>query len=613
MIIKWNERISNQTTVLGEMLVTKNIITQTQRNEAVILNRKEHIRLGDALVKLGYVTEDQILETIAEAAGLPYLKKLDIKTIQEYGFDTALFSKFPSLFLDRVSIIPVNLDVEVVPGTTIQRWKLTIILSDVWQHNDIEELVFELEAALRKERETFGNEQLISGEDYEIEVEGILAKPNDIQMLLGELQAQSSFMSIHTVEDESHSAGKLFQDIMAKAIRMNASDVHISPMHARGGLLVRVRVDGEVEKLMRDARYTAQEYNMFLNKVLNLAQMNTTILREPQDGFINHQFERQIFELRIAVIPTNLMNTTLNGNKIQIRILRTSSGLGLSDLGLIGKNFETVREMYTRPSGIVLCAGPTGSGKTTTIYSILKNLDLEKQICYTIEDPIEYQLDGAYQIPVSEKEGRSFAAILRSLLRLDPDIVFMGEIRDPESAAIAVQIANTGHTVFSTTHTNSAYTTPLRLLSMGIPEYLLLGNLNGVIAQRLIRKNCPDCLATYQPNPKLLQLLGLPEDINYRRGSGRDSRGNICKTCGGKGVKGRIGIFEMLPLFKYDGWEDYTRSPQKMQEFFTERGHSDLFMDALEKLKNGMISPDNMHGVMTRTELMIENDLQTLS
>jgi type IV pilus assembly protein PilB len=608
MISKWTEKLPKMPR-MGELLVKKGFVTIGQVDEAVEYKKSHDVRIGEALVALGYTSEDSVLQVFAEGLGMEFIPHLDGKWLAENGFDHGLFYKFNFGMLDHISIIPLRVDVEISPEATVQMWKLHVILNDPWQFESVNTLASELikrtkadkQISLLKESGGAGG-SFEQGEDFEIEVIGYLAKKTEIGSVLGELSQQAlSIDSFQSKEDESQVAARQFSEIVNSAILRNATDIHITPMHGRGGLHVRFRIDGEVESVIRNGRMTDQEWNVFLNKAMTMASMDTTRKREPQDGYIQYPHDRNVYDLRVACIPTSLYGVNLEGAKIQIRILRSNKSLSLQHLGFGEDMLGLLKEIYTQPSGVVLCAGPTGSGKTTTVYSVLQQLDLERQVCYTIEDPVEYRLESATQIPVSEREGRSFATILKSLLRLDPDIVFLGEIRDPESAAIAIQIANTGHTVLSTIHTNSAYTTPLRLRTMGIPEYLLVGNLNGVIAQRLVKRICPTCRQPYTPSAHAIRTLQLPDDRPYFKGTGKVD-GMTCPDCGGKGIRSRLGIYEILPLCKYEGWEEYLGDPNKLRDFMFERGHYDMMYDAMVKMTSGLICPDDLCAVMSRLE-----------
>lgn len=615
MIITWTQNIQDQR-VIGRLLVDLGKVTPSQVEEAVQYQKANGCRIGEAMIALGFVDEKDLLEVMAGTFHMTPIKSLDMKVLEEIGFDNRLFQNLDPNVLDGMGVLPVRVEIETTPEQSVQVWTLYVIVDDPWRLSEVEQVKSEVVDILRKEGlggfgAVAGDSQFLEGDDFEVEVIGYLARRKDISSVISELSAHQGALSLGVTFDEEHLASKQISDIMKTAISRKATDIHITPMHSRGGLLVRIRVDGDLVTVIRDGKVSAKEYNMLMNKIMLMAGMDNTQKRQPQDGNISWVHERTFYDLRVASIPTSLSTMDLDGNKIQIRILsKNAGGLSLEDLGLMGDSLSIVREMYSQPSGILLSAGPTGSGKTTTIYSILKNLDLESQSCYSIEDPVEYHLEGATQIPVSEREGVTFAKILRTLLRLDPDIVFLGEIRDAESALIATQISNTGHSVFSTVHTNSAYLTPLRLSSMGVPDYMLVGNLNGVIAQRLVKKNCPYCTAPYTPSERVIRALGLPRDIVFSAGTGKTPSGGVCPHCGGRGTLGRIGIFEIMPLFREDGWEELIRHPKKLREFMRSKGYPDIMDDAIAKMRDGYISPDSLLGILSRPEAVIEEGLR---
>lgn len=616
MIITWTQNIKDQK-VIGRLLMDIGKVTGGQVEEAVRFQKANGCRIGEAMTRLGFVTEEDLIEVIARAFGMTPLKKLDMKTLEDIGFDSRLFQNLDPNVLEGMGVLPVRVSMDTSPEQSIQVWTLFVIVDDPWSLSEVEQVKSEIVESLKNEGfggfgAARGDTPFVEGDDFEVEVMGYLAKRRDISSVISEVSAHQGSLLLGGAADEEHLAAKQISDIMKTAITKRATDIHIMPMHSRGGLFVRIRVDGELITTLRDGKVTAKEYNMLMNKIMLMAGMNNTLKRQPQDGSISWVHEKSFYELRVASMPTSLSTMDLEGNKVQIRLLsKNTGGLPLDELGLVGDSLSMVREMYSLPSGILLCAGPTGSGKTTTIYSILRSIDIEKQSCYSIEDPVEYHLEGATQIPVSEREGMTFSRILRTLLRLDPDIVFIGEIRDPESALIAAQISNTGHSVFSTIHTNSAYLTPLRLSSMGVPEYMLVGNLNGVIAQRLVKRNCPACTQPYTPSERTIRALGLPPDVLYSAGTGRTPSGGVCPQCGGKGTIGRIGIYEILPLYREDGWEEMIGHPKKMRDHMRSKGYPDIMDDAIAKMRDGYISPDSLLGILSRAEAVIDEALRT--
>lgn len=618
---QWLERLS-KVKLLGTLLVDSGKINNKQLKQALERASEKKVRLGETLQELGFLSESDILDVLGQELDMRIINPLDVKFLEKNGFDYTFFSKFSMEAIDRLGILPLKLDVEQIPGKSSMVWCFHFIVSDPWQYTDIRRIA---EDYVRKERSSGAGAQVIpldgsggglfNDDDVRIEIIGYLAKKSEITDVFGEIEGRASSLSVSgssVVEDGEELVTRTIRDIISGAIQKRATDIHITPLHKSGGLWVRYRIDGELVDSVRNGRYEAREYNTLLNKCLIMAKIDHTEKRRPQSGSLQFTYSRDMYDIRVETIPTAMSSVDsdgrgLDGSKVLFRILYKETGLAVEDLGFSPDDLMLIKKMYTKPSGVMLVTGPTSAGKTTTIYSIIKSLDASKQSVYTVEDPVEYFLDGATQISVSEKEGRGFAAVLKSLMRLDPNVVFMGEMRDPESAKTAMQIANTGHSVFSTLHTNSAYTAPQRLTSIGVEPYLIIGNLNGVIAQRLVRANCKNCLERYVPSERTTSTLGISPDGEYWRGSGAVD-GRTCPVCGGLGTRGRLGIFEVLPLCEYEGWEKYIDEPFKLRNFFRERGHGDLLDDAKRKMAMGLVSPDALFGVLARMEVVIEED-----
>lgn len=618
---QWIERLSGLK-LLGELLVEGSKINKKQLKEALTLSGERKIRLGEALSQLGFINEKDILDVFGKYLGMRVIDSLDVKFLEKNEFHYGFFSKFSMEAIDKLCVLPLKLDVKQIPGKSSMVWYFHFVINDPWQYSDIRRVV---EDYVRKERAetmsmkkiTGGGGELFEEEDIRVEIIGYLALKNEITDVLGEIQGRAASMAGisgggSVVEENEEAAARGIREILSNAITQKATDIHITPLHRNGGLWVRYRIDGELIDVVRDGRYEIREYNTFLNKCLIMAKIDHTEKRRPQSGSLQFSFNRDIYDVRVETIPTSMSSIDsdgrgLDGSKVLFRILYKEMSFSVDELGFSPDDVMVLRKLYTKPSGVFLVTGPTSSGKTTTIYSIIKHLDAAKQSIYTVEDPVEYYLEGATQISVNEKEGRGFAPVLKSLMRLDPNIVFMGEMRDPESARTAMQIANTGHSVFSTLHTNSAYTSPQRLVSMNVEPYLIIGNLNGIVSQRLVRANCKNCLEPYTPSGRTLRALGLDPDASYIHGSGRIN-GHVCPVCGGTGMKGRVGIFEVLPLSEYEGWEKHLSDPYKLRNFFRERGHGDLLDDAKRKMGTGLISPDSLFGVLARMEVLLEED-----
>ncbi|HEX3970448.1 MAG TPA: type II secretion system ATPase GspE [Stellaceae bacterium] len=370
---------------------------------------------------------------------------------------------------------------------------------------------------------------------------------------------------------------RLVNQLITRAVENRASDIHIEPLQNR--LVVRYRIDG----LLREfASPPAQLRAAIISRVKIMAKLNIAERRLPQDGRIRLAVQGREFDLRVSTMPT------LHGESVVMRLLdRGSLAVDLPSLGFDETMLDPFLSVLHRPQGILLVTGPTGSGKTTTLYACLNRLNLPERKLFTVEDPIEYQLEGVNQIQVKPQIGLSFAHVLRSILRQDPDIIMVGEMRDLETAQIAVQAALTGHLVLSTLHTNNAAATVTRLLDMGVEDYLVTSTVNGVLAQRLVRKLCPHCREPYRVLPALAREIGLDtamdEPVLYR------ARG--CEHCLGNGYFGRVAVLEFLPLT--DGLRLLVHeraTAQKIQETATETGMVSMYRDGLRKAQQGVTS-----------------------
>ena len=374
---------------------------------------------------------------------------------------------------------------------------------------------------------------------------------------------------------------KLVNLIIMQAIRDKASDIHVEPEDDR--LIVRYRVDGILHEQVTIPK---QMQAAVLSRIKIMSDMNIATKRVPQDGRFKLNIEGNRIDMRVSALPT------VYGENIVMRILETSSILiGLERLGFNEKNLENFKSLIVKPHGIILVTGPTGSGKTTTLYSALNVIDTPDKNIITVEDPVEYQLKRVRQSQINQKAGMTFANGLRSILRQDPDVIMVGEIRDLETAEISVQAALTGHLVFSTLHTNDAPSSLTRLVDMGVEPFLISSSVIAIIAQRLVRKICKDCKHSYVPSKEILDRLGaqLPKTgLKFYRGEG-------CKSCKNTGYKGRIGIFEMLML------DDKIRdmiltkvSSNQIKDAAQEAGMKTLREDGIEKVLDGSTTIDEV-------------------
>lgn len=365
--------------------------------------------------------------------------------------------------------------------------------------------------------------------------------------------------------------GKLAQQLLEEAINSRASDVHVEPLGRE--VRVRMRIDGLLQEL---CRLPWNSYTTLVSQLKVLSGMDIAEKRLPQDGRWQLNVAERVIDLRLSTLPT------ITGEKVVVRILDQEQGVRrLEDIGMSSANLRRYRQMYGAANGLLLLTGPTGSGKTTSLYATLQELKQEGLNLVTVEDPVEYKLEGINQVAVNRKSGLDFATGLRALVRQDPDIIMVGEIRDRETAAMAVQAALTGHLVLSTLHTNSAVGAVARLLDMGVEPYLLAAALRGVLAQRLVRRICAHCAASYTPSPQELRFLAPAAPALLRRGEG-------CEHCRGTGFCGRLAVQELLPVDEYMGdLISAGAGKAALLSHGTSLGWRSLYADAVDKVLAG--------------------------
>lgn len=556
---------------LGEILVRQGKIGEEDLAHALQVQKEKGGKLGEILVRLGMLSEEDIYGSLSSQFGIPYVE------IKEEEIDEEVLGLLPSSLLRKHRVIPVRKRGGV----------LTLALSDPAKLVDLKEL------------------KLVCG----CEIEPVLVKESTLERLLAffEKGAQWKFVlgdvlkdlqekiepQVEVVEErEEEDVERMVEDagrapvvrivnaLFYEALRRNASDIHIEPYEH--SLRVRLRVDGvlqEVLNLRKEMKDAIQ------SRIKVLSRMDIAERRLPQDGRIKMRMtvegRARDVDIRVSATPT------IYGEKIVMRIL-DKEGLML-DLGRLGFEAESLRrfeEALSRPWGMILVTGPTGSGKTNTLYSAISKLNTPQVNIMTVEDPVEYSLQGINQVQVNEAIGLTFSSVLRSFLRQDPDIILVGEIRDNETAEIAVKASLTGHLVLSTLHTNDAPQAITRLVEMGIDPYLVATSLILVCAQRLVRRICGECKEQIEVNPKLLRSLGFKDEELEGL---RVFRGRGCRACGNTGYKGRVGLFEVMPLT--DPLRDLVFSgsgAKAIREKALEEGMVTLRRSGLEKIKQGI-------------------------
>lgn len=503
--------------LLGEILKRKKVISQEEFEEGFRLRSLNGKRLGQALIDLGYVGEEEVLKALSEQFDLSIIK------LSEHSIDPSVIARFPSRFAVRYKLVPFKMTNNT----------LTIVTSDPLNIHILEEIGLLLNCKV---------EMALSGQ---IEIEEAIKKyygpgketVDTIVSNIAEGELKEERDGTHRLESLANEAPviRLVNLIISEAIKRKASDIHIEPFE--NGMVVRYRVDGVLYDTTPPPKHL---YSAIISRIKIMAELDIAERRLPQDGRIQLKLGNKEIDLRIATLPT------LYGESMVIRILDKEGILfGLEELGFSKEIFNQYKRLITRPNGIILVTGPTGSGKTTTLYASLNRINSPEKKIITIEDPVEYQLDRINQLPVKPKINLTFANGLRSMLRQDPDIMMVGEIRDLETAEVAVQAALTGHLIFSTLHTNDAPSAITRLLDMGVESYLVASSIIGILAQRLVRLNCPNCKEEYIPEAGLIKETGSdPEEtkgLKFWRGRG-------CVECNQIGYKGRTGIYELLIL-----------------------------------------------------------------
>ncbi len=367
--------------------------------------------------------------------------------------------------------------------------------------------------------------------------------------------------------------------IISQAIIKDASDIHIEPSESE--ILVRIRIDGDLQILKR---LPLSLLHALVSRIKVLGKMDIAESRIPQDGQIRIKYEEARMELRISTLPT------IYGENIVIRLLgKKNLSLDLHALGFLSADQRTLEAMLSVTQGMVLVSGPTGSGKTTTLYAGLSHINDKAKNIVTLEDPVEYKLPMIRQVQVNTKSGLTFAAGLRSILRQDPDIIMVGEVRDLETAELAVRAALTGHFVLSTLHTNDAPSTIVRLIDMGIPAFLISSALTGVLSQRLARRVCPQCKQAYQPDFMSMIALGLDPNFVYEKGSG-------CKSCHFTGYKGRVALYEILPITDQLIQSLVPNTPAPLlRKMAIEAGMTTMKDDGVAKIKMGLTTVEEVY------------------
>ncbi len=498
---------------LSQLLIKNNVIDEKQLAAALERQKESGSSLGRVLLEMGVVRENQLAEVIARELGLGYVDLL------EYKINIQATTSIEESTAQRYTCIPID----------FEEGKLVVAMADptnIYALDDIrlstgyevtpkvsarEDIISAIQRYYHLDTDVV--EEALEGKELD-EVEGISGIVDDTPLV------------------------RFTTTMIAEAINRGASDIHVDPRENE--VLIRYRIDGVCQEIKRAPKNIHQG---IVSRIKIISDLNIAERRVPQDGHFGMNSAGKSIDFRVAILPT------VYGEKVVMRILDKSSILlRLEDLGFLPESLEKYREAFMLPHGALLVTGPTGSGKSTSLYATLNVLNTEEKNITTVEDPVEYRLAGINQVQVNPKAGLNFSNALRNILRTSPDILMVGEIRDRETAKTAIEAALTGHLVLSTLHTNDAPSALPRLIEMGVESFLVSSAINCVLAQRLVRKLCSNCKVPYEPDPDVLKTLDFPTNgvdgdlILYKANE------NGCAKCSGTGYKGRIGLYEVMPM-----------------------------------------------------------------
>ena len=543
---------------LGDLLIEAGLITEEQLQKA-LQEKSPRQKLGDALLQKGLITENQLIEVLEFQLGIPHVN------LYRYPFDPKLFSLVPREVATRNLIIPLKKDGEV----------LYVAMADPMDFFTIDDIRlstgFKIETAIATK------------EDISRAISKYYDQNEDFGTLTEEVSIEDD-NNQQDLEDDSPVV-RLVNQILANAITQKASDIHIDPQEK--SVVIRFRIDGQ----LRIERVVPRHMqNVLVARIKIMSNLDITEHRIPQDGRLKVTVNNHPVDLRVSLLPT------VFGEKVVFRILDLRSSVSdISQLGFNKIHEQRFQEMINKPTGIVLITGPTGSGKSSTLYAALNKLNSEEVNIITIEDPVEFQLEGINQIQVNPNVGMTFASGLRSILRQDPNIIMVGEMRDKETVETAIRASLTGHLVLSTIHTNDSLSTITRLLDMGVEPFLIATSLSGVVAQRLVRKVCRDCAVKEKPTAREVEIFS-------KRGMTIEqiTRGKGCSACNMTGYRGRMAIHEML-VINDEIRRAIMNSTQidRLRDFAVKNKTIFLIDDGLLKVKQGLTTTEEVLRVAT--------------
>ncbi len=561
----------------AEILIRKRVISQEQFADAKKISKDSGKSVVEELIRLGYASGDEVMRAMAQEHGM------DFVDLNEVVIPPAVVELVPESVARENAVLPLAED-----GGTLK-----VIMSDPLDFDTREKLRFilnrNIEVALAPREMILESINKHYGQADGESADSMLQEFTDTAIDFTETTEETA-SSEEAVDESSAPIVKLVHLLISEAVQLRASDIHVEPFENR--LRIRYRIDGVLVE--RDSP-PQRLLGALLSRIKILAKMDIAERRRPQDGRIKITVGQKELDLRVSVLPTN------HGQSVVMRLLdKDNIRVGVRQLGLSEADFKQFQNLIKRPNGIILVTGPTGSGKTTTLYAALNDLNRPDMKIITAEDPVEYYLAGINQVEVRHNIGLDFAKIIRSMLRQAPNVILVGEMRDAETAQMGIQASLTGHLVFSTLHTNDAPGAITRMIDMGVPAYLVASSVIAVLAQRLVRVICPKCKQPFQPTESVLQAAGITPEMAAKA---TFMKGKGCNSCGQGGYRGRIGIYELMLMSSKIRELAFQGAPtQEIRRAAVSLGMTTLYGDGINKVMKGITTIDEVFRVAKQVE-----------
>lgn len=561
-----------------KLLIKSGVVSQDQISDASGLAKQQGVPVGKALVKLGYATEEEVVRAQAKWSRIPYVD-LDSISISE-----RVIELMPESVARENIVLPIAYD----------DGRLTVAMANAADVDLLDKLRFilnrDIAVVLAPQAKILEYINRLYGQVEGESADSILQEFTDTAIDFTATEDDAAGNKDENVDESSAPIVRLVQLMITEAVQLRASDIHVEPFEDR--VRIRYRIDGILHE--RDT-LPRRQLGAVISRIKILSKIDIAERRRPQDGRIKVSVGEKELDLRVSIIPTN------HGQSAVMRLLdKDNIRVSVKQLGFSEKTFKIFSQLIRRPNGIILVTGPTGSGKTTTLYAAMNSLNRPDRKIITAEDPVEYYLPGINQVEVRHTIGLDFARIIRSMLRQAPNIILVGEMRDAETVSMGIQASLTGHLVFSTLHTNDAPSAVTRMVDMGVPSYLVASSVVAILAQRLVRTICSKCKARYTPPPEVLREVGITEEqlktANFMKGKG-------CNTCQKTGFKGRLGIYELMLLDSKARELIFKNvSTQILRKHAISAGMDTLFMDGVRKVLAGVTTFEEVYRVAKKTE-----------